>query len=117
MIATYFLIELAAVLAGLAVLWSVHHTSRVREIDIDVDAGYSPNTVVVRRDEALRLRLFRANDRECTREIVFPSLGIRKTLPVGRPVTIDLRPRDAGSIEFFCGMKMLRGALEVRPQI
>lgn len=84
---------------------------------IHVDHGYSPETITIRQGESLRLRLIRHIANGCTDEIVFPLLNIRKPRPVGKPVTIDLRPKAPGVIEFFCGMKMLRGTLEVRPQI
>jgi plastocyanin domain-containing protein len=113
----YLVIELAFVLVGLATLWLFQRRALVREIAVRFDGDDGPPNIAVREGETLRLKLFRTIESRCTREIVFPSLNIRRTLPVGAPVTIDLRPRGVGPIEFFCGMKMLRGTIEVRPQI
>jgi plastocyanin domain-containing protein len=49
----------------------------------------------------------------CTREVVFPSLDIRRELPVNEPVFIDLPALPAGEIEFHCGMNMIRGTIVV----
>ncbi|CAN92461.1 hypothetical protein sce2302 [Sorangium cellulosum So ce56] len=52
----------------------------------------------------LELRLVRHDSGDCTKEVVFPSLGIRKELPTGQPVTIDLPELKAGELRFECGM-------------
>lgn len=50
----------------------------------------------------------------CAREVVFPSLGIRRELPPNRPVVIELPATLApGEYEFKCGMNMIRGTLVV----
>src|SRR5688572_15739582 len=110
---TMLLLELGFVIVAALGLWGHHRLEAGREVLIRVDRGWSPDAIIVRQGERLRLRLLRESDRRCTREILFPSLGIRRELPVGRPVTVTLRPRHAGTIEFTCGMRMLRGALEV----
>jgi plastocyanin domain-containing protein len=49
-------------------------------------------------------------------ENVFPALGIRRELPEGKPVTIELPELKAGEYEFKCGMDMIKGKLVVRPR-
>jgi plastocyanin domain-containing protein len=117
MSATYLFIELAFVVAGFVSFLGYQHFASLRKISIRLDAGEAPQTIFVRRGERLRLRLLRATERDCANEVVFPALQIRKALPVGKPVSIDLRPASVGAIDFFCGMNMLRGTLEVRPQL
>lgn len=113
---TFLLLELGfAALAAFA-LWLGWRLAAARELLIRVDRGWPP-AIRVRQGERVKLQLVREEDRPCTREIVFPSLGIRRTLPVGKPVTVALRPERVGTIEFTCGMNMLRGTLEVRPQL
>jgi plastocyanin domain-containing protein len=45
---------------------------------------------------------------------VFPALKMRRRLPEGKPVTIELGPLTAGRYEFRCGMDMIRGAVVVQ---
>jgi plastocyanin domain-containing protein len=112
---TFLLMELGFVTFALAASWVGWRLVGGRELLIRVDRGW-PRAILVRQGERLKLRLVRDSDGPCTREIVFPSLGIRRTLPVGKPVTVALRPEQVGTIEFTCGMNMLRGTLEVRAQ-
>lgn len=119
MTSTFFLIELSFALVGLAALWGHHHrlSSSVRDIAIRLDGCQSPATTFARRGERIRLRFLRASDADCAREVVFPALNIRRALPVGQTVTVELRPPTEGPIEYFCGMHRLRGTVEVRPQV
>ena len=115
---SYMLVfELGFPLVGFALLWGHDRLFHAREILIRVDEAFPPNAITVRQGERLRLRFLRRFDRRCTREIVFPSLKLRRALSVGEPTTVTLRPRTVGVIEFTCGMNLLRGTLEVRPQI
>ncbi|HSN97111.1 MAG TPA: cupredoxin domain-containing protein [Candidatus Nanopelagicales bacterium] len=87
-----------------------------REIEIVVDGGYQPARVVVTEGERIRLKFVRRDYSPCSREVVFASLGIRRELPTGTPVLIDLPALSAGEIEFKCGMSMLRGVIVVEPR-
>lgn len=88
----------------------------LREIEIVVDGGYRPARVVVTEGERIRLKFIRRDYSPCSREVVFASLGIRRELPTGAPVLIDLPALGAGEIEFKCGMNMLRGVIVVEPR-
>ena len=54
------------------------------------DGGYRPARVEVAAGECVRLRFVRRDYGGCTREVVFPTLGLRRELPTGRPVTVAL---------------------------
>jgi plastocyanin domain-containing protein len=84
------------------------------EVTIVVDHGYTPDEIHVRAGEPVRLRFVRKDRSGCTREVVFPSLGIRRELPPHEQVVIDLGPQPAGRIELHCGMQMVRGVIVVR---
>lgn len=88
----------------------------IREIEIIVDGGYRPDRVDVTEGESVRLRFVRRDYSSCTREVVFPSLGIRRELPTNQPVTIELPSLKAGEVEFRCGMNMIRGKIIVHPK-
>jgi plastocyanin domain-containing protein len=87
-----------------------------REIEIVVRRGYDPRRIEVVQGETVRLRFVRQESADCSREVVFPALGIRKELPEGKPVVIQLPELAPGEYEFKCGMDMIRGKLIVRPK-
>lgn len=86
----------------------------VREVEVAVDGGYRPARIEVAAGERVRLRFIRRDHGGCTREVVFPSLGLRRELPTGRPVTVEVPARASGETAFECGMGMVRGAVVVR---
>jgi plastocyanin domain-containing protein len=84
-----------------------------REIEVVVEGGYTPSRITVREGERVRLRFVRHEDSSCTREVVFPSLGLRRELPPHQPVLVELPPLRAGEYDFHCGMGMVHGTLVV----
>jgi len=86
----------------------------VREIEIVVDGAYRPSRVEVSEGEHVRLVFVRRDYGPCTREVIFPALGIRRELPAGTRVVIDLGMLATGEYEFECGMRMIRGTVVVR---
>lgn len=76
--------------------------------------GFDPPSIEAKAGQPVRLAFFRPNEANCGREVVFPSLGIRKQLPPGQTVVVDITPTKSGSLGFECGMKMLKGQLIVR---
>ncbi len=82
---------------------------------VEVGAGgYAPDTVEVVAGEPATITFVRRTDQTCGTEVVFPSLGIRKPLPLNKPVEVTFTPGKPGAIPFSCGMKMLRGKVVVR---
>jgi plastocyanin len=76
--------------------------------------GYEPATVAVRAGEPARITFVRTTDKTCGTEVVFPSLNIRRPLPLNEPVAIEFTPKNSGEIAFVCGMNMLRGTVVVQ---
>ncbi len=76
--------------------------------------GFDPATIEAKAGQPLKLAFFRPNAANCAREVVFPDLGIRKELPPGQTVVVDVTPAKSGTLGFECGMKMLKGQLIVR---
>jgi plastocyanin domain-containing protein len=60
-----------------------------------------------------RVTFRRTAESSCATEVVFPSLGIRRALPLDQPVDVRLTPT-AGEIAFACGMDMFRGTVVAR---
>jgi plastocyanin domain-containing protein len=75
--------------------------------------GFEPSSIRAKAGQPLKLAFFRPNVANCAREVVFPGLGIRKELPPGQTIVIDITPPKSGSVGFECGMSMLKGQLIV----
>ena len=83
-------------------------------IKITVSAnGYEPTSIPVRKGETVKLAFYRADSDNCGGEVVFSKQNIKKKLPVGETVLIELTPEAAGDIAFTCGMEMYKGKLVV----
>lgn len=76
--------------------------------------GYESAKLTVRAGQPARITFVRTTDKTCGTEVVFPSLNIRRPLPLNEPVVIEFTPRDSGEIGFVCGMNMLRGTVVVQ---
>ena len=90
-----------------------HDHAAVREIEIVVEGTYKPARIQVQEGERVRLKFIRKEYNSCTREVVFPKLGIKRELPPNKPVVIDLPVLAPGDYEFKCGMNMIKGTLVV----
>ena len=76
--------------------------------------GFDPASIEAKAGQPLKLAFFRPNAANCAREVIFPALGIRKELPPGETVVVDITPPKSGTLGFQCGMNMLKGQLIVR---
>jgi plastocyanin domain-containing protein len=88
-------------------------TDGVQQVTIEVEGGYSPSAVRVRRDAPVRLVFDRKETNSCSEELVIGSLGVRKFLTPFEKTTVDLGPLEPGTYDFTCGMGMLHGRLVV----
>jgi membrane fusion protein, copper/silver efflux system len=82
-------------------------------VKIMVNGTYSPDVVRVKAGQEVRLQFYRAEDSECTSEVVFEGLNIKRKLPAFKTTTITIPPQEAGEISFACGMGMVHGKLIV----
>jgi hypothetical protein len=76
--------------------------------------GFDPASIEAQAGQPIKLAFFRPNAANCAREVVFPGLGIRKELPPGQTVVVEVTPPKSGPFRFECGMGMLKGQLIVR---
>lgn len=88
----------------------------VQEIEVQVEGGYSPSTIRVRKGTPVRIVFDRTESSSCSEEVVFPDFGVRRYLPAHEQTTVELEPEEAGEYEFTCGMGMLRGRLIVEEE-
>ncbi|HML93265.1 cupredoxin domain-containing protein [Methyloceanibacter sp.] len=84
-----------------------------QEAMILVKGGYTPDTIIVRRDKPVRLNFRREETASCSDKVVFEHFNKSAELPTGELVAVELMPREAGEFSFACPMGMLRGRLIV----
>lgn len=82
---------------------------------INIDSfGYTPNTLTVKKNSQVTLKLTNTTGNGCVQAFTIPSLGIRKIVPVGTSDTIVFTaPSEAGQLPFMCSMGMFRGMINV----
>ncbi|MEX2106918.1 MAG: HAD-IC family P-type ATPase, partial [Solirubrobacterales bacterium] len=112
----------AAAIAGLAWFFFGARTARgaeVRsgrqEVEITVKGGYSPNLIRVREGIPLRLVFDRQEAGDCTSRVVFPDLGVTRSLAPFARTEVEFTPDRSGEFGFACGMNMVHGTLIVEP--
>jgi RND family efflux transporter MFP subunit len=85
---------------------------QVARIEV-TEKGFEPATVSLKPSVPARLTFVRTTEHTCGTEVVVPSLNIRRQLPLNQQVDIDFTP-NAGTIDFACGMAMLKGTIVVK---
>lgn len=77
-------------------------------------AGYEPSRIEVKKGQPVKLAFNRKDAENCGGEVMFPKLNVRKKLPVGQTVVVEITPQETGELAFTCGMSMYKGALVVQ---
>jgi hypothetical protein len=81
---------------------------------IEVGAnGFTPSAISIPPGRAIQLTFVRTTDETCATDVVFPSLGIKRALPLNQAVAVTIPPQTDGEITFACGMNMFNGQLRV----
>jgi len=108
----WLLVGLTAALAGCGRAGGHHGPER---IEIRVTArGFEPALVAVAAGRPVTLVVTRRTERTCATEFVLPARGIRRELPLDRPVEITFTPESPGDLRYACGMDMISGIVRVR---
>lgn len=90
-------------------------TAPPQEATIVVGASdFSPASVTVEPNRPVRLHFERKPDAQCAEEVVIADLGIRQPLAANQTTTVELPAQEARTLEFACGMGMLKGTLVVQ---
>lgn len=85
----------------------------VQEALIRVKGGYTPDVLMVKAGQPVRLNFERQETAACSEEVVFPAFDRRAKLPEGEIVPIEFTPEQPGEYDFQCHMGMLHGKLIV----
>ena len=84
-----------------------------QEVAITVKGGYTPDVIVVKSGQPVRLRFTRQESSACSEKVLFPDFNLNALLPEGQEVTLEFTPGKPGEYGFQCQMGMLRGKLIV----
>lgn len=76
--------------------------------------GYEPASMTVQAGRPIKLRFLRTSENVCGTEVMFPSLDLKRALPLNQPVDIELTPSKSGEVAFVCDMNMLKGTIIVQ---
>ena len=83
----------------------------VQSFTVLVKGVYSPNILSVKAGRPVRIVFRREESSECSRFVNFPDFGIRKELPDGVSVAVELTPVRPGEYLFTCDMSMYQGRI------
>lgn len=82
-------------------------------VDVLIDGGYQPDTIVALAGRPLRLTFRRRDDDACFERVVFSSPHIDRRVSVMGTTTVDLPSQPPGEVRFTCGMGRYRGRIEL----
>jgi hypothetical protein len=77
------------------------------------EQGYKPDSIRLLQGIPARITFLRQAEGSCGTEIVLPELGVKRALPLNKPVVVAFTPNKSGEFSFTCGMGMLRGKIVV----
>ena len=75
--------------------------------------GFKPSSVAFKKGAPAQLEFLRTSDETCATEVVFPELNVKKDLPKGKPVTIDVPTDKDQKLTFQCGMGMYKSSVVI----
>lgn len=88
-------------------------TGGVQEANIVVKGGYTPDVLVVKAGQPVRLNFNRQETASCSEMVLFPDFNKSAKLPTGQTVSVEFTPEKPGEYDFQCQMGMLHGKLIV----
>lgn len=83
-------------------------------VEVIVDHGYRPQSIVARAGVPLRLVFRRRDADDCMDRVVFSSPHIDRRLARGTTTTIVLPAQPPGEVRFTCGMGRYHGQIQLR---
>lgn len=82
-------------------------------VDVTIQGGYHPDTIIARAGRPLRLVFRREEDDACSERVVFSAPRIDRRVAASGTTTIELPAQPPGEIRFTCGMGRYRGRIDL----
>lgn len=89
-------------------------TDDSQSIDVEVNGGYSPETVVLKQGVPAMLNFTRKDKSSCLDRVVFSDFGINQALPINEEQQIEIDTTKPGEFQWACGMDMFHGKLIIK---
>ncbi|GAK47060.1 copper-binding protein [Secundilactobacillus oryzae JCM 18671] len=115
---------LSILIVGFVIWWFFGHREEeavqanvadgTQQVDIVVDGGYSPSTVVLKQGQPANLIFERKDPSNCLEQVTFADFGINEFLPQKEKHAISIDTSKFGEYDFACGMNMFHGKVVVR---
>lgn len=83
-------------------------------VDVVVEGGYNPEVISIPKGKTTKINFTRKDPSSCLEEVVLGDFRIRKSLPLGKKVTVEITPQKAGEYGYSCGMNMFHGKIIVK---
>ena len=87
-----------------------------QEMAVRVRDRYVPATFLASVDVPLRIEFLREDSDACSEEVFLPDFAVSRHLPVGRPVTVEVRPEAPGDYLVTCRYGRYIGVIRARPR-
>ncbi len=121
------IVIITTVLVSAGLLWfffgprrPAEHTQRdgeghTQQVTVVVRGGYTPDRIEAVAGVPLQITFDRQETGDCTSRVVFPELGITRSLPANARTVVEIQPDEVGEFHFSCAMNMVHGSLNVTP--
>lgn len=76
--------------------------------------GFSPSEVKVKKGEPLMLMFKRTGEKTCATAVEFPELKLKKELPLGQDLMVEIPTTESRTITFQCGMGMYKSSVIIQ---
>jgi len=83
--------------------------SDVQDVQVTVRQGFEPDVIPVVAGRPVRLSFYRDETAECTGELIFETLDLRRALPAFETTVVEFTPDAPGDYPFRCGHTGFRG--------
>jgi Cu+-exporting ATPase len=80
-----------------------------QEVEVRVRGGFEPDVIPVEVGRPVRLVFYRDEVADCSGELVFETLDLRRALPAFERTIVEFTPEAPGDYPFRCGHTDLRG--------
>jgi len=89
-------------------------TDNNQNVDIEVNGGYSPEIVTLKKGVPATINFTRKDASSCLDRVVFSDFGINRKLPQNEQQTIKIDTSKSGEFQWACGMDMFHGKLIIK---